>query len=347
MRTVETNRFRLVKPLEQLVRVVPESLQQNRHEDLSAAIDPRIEQIFVIELHVEPRAAVGNDTAGVDLLTGGAHGGGEARVVEDAGRAVELGYDYPLGAIDDEGTVLGHDRDFPEVDLLLLHVADRLFSLGFIPCHEANGHLEGGRVGHAPLEALLDVVFRMFQRVSDELQRSRVVEILDREHPVEHRLETDILALLGFDRCLQKTLERTLLDLEKVRNLDDARSRRKRLSNARRKLGNGCFSHWRSISSQEKKSEFCDANRISRLARTAGSREPPTGEVSRKDGGGYLTSTWPPAPSIFSLISFASSCATPSLIGFGAPSTSSFASLRPSPVMPRISLITWIFLSRS
>ena len=50
-----------------------------------------------------------------------------------------------------------------------------------------------------------------------------------------------------------------------------------------------------------------------------------------------------PASSSCALIESASSCATPSLTGFGAESTRSFASLRPSPVIARTTLITWIF----
>src|SRR5262245_52072605 len=44
-------------------------------------------------------------------------------------------------------------------------------------------------------------------------------------------------------------------------------------------------------------------------------------------------------------MSSASALVTFSLTGFGAPSTRSFASLRPSPVSSRTTLITWIFLS--
>src|SRR5262245_24222134 len=59
----------------------------------------------------------------------------------------------------------------------------------------------------------------------------------------------------------------------------------------------------------------------------------------------YLSSTEPPASSIFFFIPSASAFGTPSFTGFGAPSTRSLASLRPSPVSSRTTLITWIFLS--
>src|SRR5215510_14625945 len=57
----------------------------------------------------------------------------------------------------------------------------------------------------------------------------------------------------------------------------------------------------------------------------------------------YLSSTVAPASSSWALIESASSLARPSLTGLGAPSTRSFASLRPRPVTARTTLITWIF----
>src|SRR5262249_17140979 len=59
----------------------------------------------------------------------------------------------------------------------------------------------------------------------------------------------------------------------------------------------------------------------------------------------YLSSTLAPAFSSVALIFSASSLETLSLTGFGAPSTRSFASLRPRPVSARTSLMTSIFLS--
>src|SRR5438552_4277812 len=59
----------------------------------------------------------------------------------------------------------------------------------------------------------------------------------------------------------------------------------------------------------------------------------------------YLTETFAPASSNTFLIFSASSFDTPSLIVWGAPSTRSFASFRPSEVTSRTALITLIFLS--
>src|SRR5262245_22563210 len=59
----------------------------------------------------------------------------------------------------------------------------------------------------------------------------------------------------------------------------------------------------------------------------------------------YFTATVAPCSSSFFFISSASAFVTFSFTGFGAPSTRSLASLRPSPVSSRTTLMTWIFFS--
>src|SRR5437870_227227 len=81
---------------------------------------------------------------------------------------MELADDDPLGAVDDERAVLGHQRNVAEVDLLLLDVADGLDAgLGvLVPDDKADRHLQRHGVGHAALLALVHVVL--------ELQANRV-----------------------------------------------------------------------------------------------------------------------------------------------------------------------------
>src|SRR3569832_814451 len=59
----------------------------------------------------------------------------------------------------------------------------------------------------------------------------------------------------------------------------------------------------------------------------------------------YLSSAVAPASSSFFLAASASALAMPSLTGFGAPSTRSFASFRPRPVISRTALITLTLLA--
>ncbi len=79
---------------------------------------------------------------------------------------MQLGDDDALGTVDDEGTGLGHQRDFAEVDLLLLDVADdALTAVARVVHHELGGHLDRRGVGHAALATLVHVVLRPFEVV--------------------------------------------------------------------------------------------------------------------------------------------------------------------------------------
>src|SRR5262249_49845108 len=57
-------------------------------------------------------------------------------------------------------------------------------------------------------------------RVIDEFEVAHAAEVRDREYRVEHRLQTDILALVRQQVHLQETLVRLLLNLDEVRNRD-------------------------------------------------------------------------------------------------------------------------------
>ena len=133
-----------------------EGAQEDGAEELALAVDADVEGVLLVVLELDPRAAVGNDLAEeVGAVVG--------RLKEDAGRAVELGDDDALGAVDDEGAVLGHQRNVAEEDFLLLHVAQALGAgLGVLVVDgEADGDLERGGVGHAALFALCLVVLQL------------------------------------------------------------------------------------------------------------------------------------------------------------------------------------------
>ncbi len=133
----------------------PEGAQEHRRQELPLAVDAHVEQVLRVVLELDPRAAVGNDLRDVQGLV--------FRVEERARRAVQLRHDDPLGAVDDERAVLGHQRDVAEVDLLLLDVADGL-DAGLrilVPDDQPDRHLQRHGVGHAALLALVDVVLQL------------------------------------------------------------------------------------------------------------------------------------------------------------------------------------------
>ena len=189
---------------------------------LPAAVDADVDDVLRVELEVEPRAAVRDDARAVEELAARVR---LALVVveEDARAAVELADDDALGAVDDERTGVGHQRDLAEVDLLLLDVADdALAAVAGVVDHELGRHLDRRRERHAALAALVDVVLRLLEVVGDEDELARAVEVLDREDAAEDGLEPDLLPLVRRDVRLQELVVRRLLDVDQVGNLDDA-----------------------------------------------------------------------------------------------------------------------------
>ena len=172
---LEVDRLGVVEVVEQLFGRVAERAQQHGRVQLAAAIDADVEDVLVVELEVEPRAAVRDHAGAVEQLAARVR---LALVVieEHAGRAVELRDDDALGAVDDERAGVGHQRDLAEVDLLLLHVADRLDAglLVDVPHDETDDDLDRRRERHAARAALVDVVLRLLEVVRDELERARL-----------------------------------------------------------------------------------------------------------------------------------------------------------------------------
>ncbi len=138
------------------VALEPQGAQENRAVKFAFAVDTDVQQILVVVLELHPASPIRNDLAEKIALCRHA-------LEEYAGRAVQLRNDDALGPVDDEGAVVGHQRNFTEEDLLLLDVADRL-GAGFgvlVINRQPDGYLERRRVGHAALFALGHVVFQL------------------------------------------------------------------------------------------------------------------------------------------------------------------------------------------
>jgi len=107
---------------------------------------------------VKPRSAVGNDARRVEDLTAGVS---TAFVMgeECARGAVELAYHDALGAIHDECSVLGHEREVADIHFLLLDVLDPLGAglLVLLEEDEADLDLERSGKGRPALQTFQSV----------------------------------------------------------------------------------------------------------------------------------------------------------------------------------------------
>ena len=111
---------------------VPESLEEHRHRELPLPVDVDVHDVVHVEAELDPRPAVRNDPGRVELLAARVN----RLVEEDARRPVELTHDHALGAVDDEGPLVGDDRQLAEVDLLL---DDALVPCALLPCPRGFG----------------------------------------------------------------------------------------------------------------------------------------------------------------------------------------------------------------
>ena len=160
--------------------------QQHGGGELAPPVDAHEHEVLRIELEVEPGAAVGDHPGGEEQLPRRV---GLALVVleEHARRTVKLGDDDPLGAVDDEGAGVRHERDLAHVHLLIAHVpyAALLARALLVEQHEAQAHAQRRRVGEAPNLALLHVEDRVLEPVLQELELRVSRVAFDRKHRLE------------------------------------------------------------------------------------------------------------------------------------------------------------------
>src|SRR5690606_9026034 len=289
-----------------------------------------------------------------------------------AGRAVHLGDDDALGAVDDEGAVRRHERHVAHVDVLLLDVLDRLRAriLVDIEHDQAQRHLQRRGVGEIALPAFVDVELGCLELVLDEFEHGRAREVRDREHGLEYRLQALVRAAALRLLDHQELVVGSLLNLDEVRHLRHFGNLAEELADPPATVERMGLSHrcslpswhflphattgWPAVISKRAKTRFLKA--VSGPQEMGSPSHPthraPTRQRRQADGlsrppasgrDASVSATLAPAASSWALLLHASALEMPSLTGFGAPSTRSFASFRPSPVMARTSLMTLIF----
>ena len=196
--------LRVEDELEQLLGRLAEAERLEQHGDrlLALAVDADVDDVLLVDLELEPRAAAGDDLGVDDVLLGRRLVGLDAEV--DARRPDELRHDDALGAVDDERAPVGHHREVAHEDRLLLDLAG-----GGV--HEAGGDEQRAREGHVALAALLLGVLGRVEDVVGELELELAGEVLDRR---------DVAQDLG-DTLLEEPLEGLPLDGDQIGQLED------------------------------------------------------------------------------------------------------------------------------
>ena len=124
--------------------------KENRSQEFAFAIDAHVEQVLGVVFELNPRAPIRDDLSqkvGVVVLL----------LKKHSGRAVELADYHALSSVDDERSVVGHQRNLAEEDFFFLDVANRLLTgvLVGVPDRQANLDLQRDSEGHRLLLTFL------------------------------------------------------------------------------------------------------------------------------------------------------------------------------------------------
>ena len=131
--------------------------QQDRHGDRALAVEFECEVIALAGFELHPRSTIGNEFGRSQLSPCGAI---LWSFEINTGRTDELRDDHALSAVDDEGALLGHDREIAEEDVLL--DGFRYFRTG-----QQDGDIERCCVGQITLHALFDIVLRILEPIPE------------------------------------------------------------------------------------------------------------------------------------------------------------------------------------
>src|SRR5690606_37565367 len=154
--------------------------EQDGYGHLATTIDAEEQDVFRVELEVEPRTTIGNDARRKQQLARTV-GFTAIMLEEDARRTVQLRYDHTLRTVDDERAGVGHERNFAHVHFLLFDFLDG--GLADFAIHQDQAHLGTQRrsIGQATQLTFFDVEHGFAKHIAHELQTRHLIMAYDRE----------------------------------------------------------------------------------------------------------------------------------------------------------------------
>jgi hypothetical protein len=173
------HRLVVAEPLQDPGLVPAQGLEQHRDALLALAVDPHAHAVALVDLELEPGAAGRDHLAAEDVLVRGLV---DLALEVDTRGPDQLGDHDPLGAVDDERALAGHEREVAHEDGLALDLARAVVD-------ELRRDEHRGGVGHVLVLALLDGVLGRLEPVVAEREGHGPGEVLDRGDLLEDLLE--------------------------------------------------------------------------------------------------------------------------------------------------------------
>ena len=207
MTDFENNLFE--EQIQDLLSRVVQRTQDNGGWQLTTTVNTYKQVVFRIKFEIQPRTTVRDNTCVIQYLTGGV-GFTLIAVKEHTRATMQLGYDNSLGTVDNESTVLGHERNFAHVDFLFFNVFYCAFWRVFLVQRHAQFDTQRSRISYATDLALFYIKDWLTETIANVLQLRIAAVALDREDGAERRFQT----VLPFRILLDKLLKRVKLDGE-------------------------------------------------------------------------------------------------------------------------------------
>ena len=182
------------------LRVRPQAQGPQDHGDgkLPGPVDPDPQHVVAVRLVFQPGAPVRDNLGGIERLAGLVQG----HVEIDAGRADQLADDDALRAVNNEGSMLGHQGEVAHKNVGFLDFT------GFT-VFQAYKNLQRSRVGQIPLAAARHGILRLIQAVVHKLQNEIPIIVSNGRNVAQD------LAEIG----IEKALIGVLLNLDQIRHL--------------------------------------------------------------------------------------------------------------------------------
>ena len=197
-----------------LVGVVADGTQERGHGQLLLPVDVGVHHVVDVRRELDPGTLERDDAGGIELRSVGVH----ALVEENARRAVQLGNDDALGAVDHERAGRRHVGDVPQIDVLDAGVEILVVR---VRAGQTEFRFQRNVVGKTALQALLDGILRGIDEIIDEFELVVVSRILNREDLLEYLVKAFVFPVLRRGLQLEEIPEGLQLDFQQVRVFQD------------------------------------------------------------------------------------------------------------------------------
>lgn len=212
----------IVESGKNLLEVNEERNKKSSGRKIEKKVDERIEDVIGIEIDIEKRKEIRNEERrkkkierrmGIEIVM----------IEEEERRKVNMRKDKEIGEVEDEGEVVGNERNIENVKVMIIDVIDgiRKGVLVNIEKDKKKSKIERRRISKIEMKELIKIEIRWIELVEKELENGREGEIMDREKRIEKRMKKIVRKKEGWLLKNKEMVVRWIMKIDKVRNIGE------------------------------------------------------------------------------------------------------------------------------